>query len=486
MHSSFRRALSSLSSSRVVTTSIAALTCSLAPAAALADVPDELANIPGMTVLEEQPVPAPGFRFFLLSYTQPVDHHDPSRGTFEQKLTLLHRSASAPTVAFTSGYEVRTTPFRSEPTVLVDGNQVAIEERFFATSIPVPADFADLDIFQAAADHHRIIQALRPLYPSPWLSTGGSKGGTATVFHRRFFEGDIDGSIVYVAPNDVVDAEDDYAEFLAQVGNAECRERLIAVQRAALQRRDEVVPVMAQVAREAGVTFDLVGSADRAYELTILELFWVFWQYSLEADCALVPDASAPLDELITFIGDFAGLITFADENQLGFVPFYYQAGTQLGYPDMDEVSLPLRDLLRYPGIDAPRQLVPAEIPMSFDPLAMPDIDAWVKEQGHHLLFVYGENDPWSAEPYALGEGTTDSSLYTAPNANHGARIASLSPPEQLEASNTVRAWAGLPPIAPPEPAPSARANASPTTGVEATPFDGLDVADLLATRRRL
>src|SRR5688572_3194139 len=219
-------------------------------AVARADIADELATIPGMTVVEERPAQAPGFRFFVLSYTQPINHLDPSRGGFEQRLTLLHRSESAPTVAFTGGYNLRIAPFRSEPTALVDGNQVGIEERFFDVSRPEPADFGDLDIYQAAADHHRVIEALRPLYPGRWLSTGGSKGGMTTVYHRRFFEGDIDGSVVYVAPNDVVDSDDAYAEFLDQVGTAECRDSLLAVQRAALERRDDIVPVMAQVAAE--------------------------------------------------------------------------------------------------------------------------------------------------------------------------------------------------------------------------------------------
>jgi len=223
-----------------------------AAAIARADIVDELAAVPGMTLVAEQAPPGPGLRFFQLTYTQPVNHLDPSRGTFEQRLTLLHRSESAPTVAFTSGYSGRQTAFRSEPTALVDGNQLGFEERFFAESRPEPADFGDLDIYQAAADHHRAIQALRPIYTGRWLSTGGSKGGMASVYHRRFFEGDIDGSVIYVAPNDVVNDDDRYAEFLDQVGNAECRDRLHAVQRAVLERRDEIVPVMAQVAAETG------------------------------------------------------------------------------------------------------------------------------------------------------------------------------------------------------------------------------------------
>jgi hypothetical protein len=239
------------------------------------------------------------------------------------------------------------------------------------------------------------------------------------------------------------------------------------------------------VASEAGISFDLAGSADRAFELTIVELFWTFWQYSLERDCAQVPSADAPLAELIAFIGDVAGLTSFSDDNQLQYVPFYYQVGTQLGYPDIVEVSIPIADLLRYPGLDAPRNLVPAEIPMSFDPLAMRDIDQWVKERGQRLLFIYGENDPWSAEPFEPGPGTLDSYWYTAPGANHGARIAVLADADQLEAVNTVRAWAALPAL-PDETSPSVRGESAANTIrdlLSATPLDGID---LFESRPRL
>jgi hypothetical protein len=420
-----------------------------AASAARADIVDELSTIPGLTVVAELPGPSSDTRFFQLTYTQPVNHLDPSRGSFAQRLTLLHRSESAPTVAYTGGYGLRQTPFRTEATLLVGGNQLAIEQRFFEASRPEPVDYGDLDIYQAAADHHRIFQALQPLYTGRWLSTGASKGGRVTVYHRRFFEGDVAGSIVYVAPNDVVNDDDRYAEHLEQVGNVECRARLRAVQRAALERRDEIVPVIEQVASEVGLTFDLVGSVDRAFEVGIVELYWVFWQYFLESDCVLVPDADAPLSDLVAFIGEVVGLTGYSDDNVLPFVPASYQAGTQTGYPEISEIEAPIRDLLRYPGFDVPRNFVPAEIPMEFDSSAMADIDRWVKQRGSQLIFVYGQNDPWTAEPFEPGPGTTDAYWYTVPGANHGANLSQLGEDEAIEAIEAIRRWAGLAPLVP-------------------------------------
>src|SRR6476646_1298839 len=115
-----------------------------------ADIKDQLLAIPGMTLIQEKPYP--GYRYLVLSYTQPIDHRHPSKGTFQQRITVLHKDVARPTVFFTSGYFVSTNPSRSEPTRIVDGNQVSLEYRFFTPSRPSPADWSKLAIRQAAAD----------------------------------------------------------------------------------------------------------------------------------------------------------------------------------------------------------------------------------------------------------------------------------------------------------------------------------------------
>lgn len=433
------------------------------------DVVTELERVPGLTVLEEQAALVPGYRYFIMSYTQLVDHLDPSRGTFEQRVTLLHRSTAAPTVAYTTGYMLPLYAYPDEPTELVDGNQVGIEERFFDTSIPDAADFADLNIYQAAADHHEIIQALRGVYAGKWLSTGGSKGGMATVYHRRFFDDDVDGSVVYVAPNDVDDDDDAYDEFLANVGTESCRESLIAATRAGLERRDEIVPVFAVVAAEAGYTFDYVGGPDVAYESVVSGIYWSFWQYSLAEDCASIPAPDAAVGELASFISRTASLLGANDAEVVAFYPYNYQAATQLGSPDTSELLASIDDLLLF---NEPEEPPPADedsegdaASIEFDASAMPDIDNWVKTEGHALLFIYGENDPWSAEPFEPGPGTHDAAWYTVAGGNHGSAIGDLPDAERLEATNRVRRWAGLHPLGalPAPPPPDALAAITPS-----------------------
>ncbi|MFG3227127.1 S28 family serine protease [Kitasatospora sp. NPDC048194] len=416
------------------------------PAAAVeggtGDIRAAIEAVPGLRIVEEKPA-APGFRFFVLTLHQPADHHHPERGGFEQRLTLLHRGTDRPTVLYTSGYEVSTSQNRTEPAELLDGNQVSTEQRFFGTSRPEPADWNDLDIEQAAADHHHVIEALRAVYRAPWISTGGSKGGMTTVYHRRFYPQDVAGSVAYSAPNNVDDREDSaYLDFLRTVGTPECRSALQAAQRALLERRTVLVARYQAWADSRGDGFRLVGSADRAFEAAVLRAPFMFWQAQGQAACPSVPAADASDDVLYDWLARVAQLPVYADAVATGFIPYFYQLGTQLGYFPVETAHL--ADLLRYPGVTEPRTFVPREIPLRYRPQAMRDVDRWVRTRGERLMFVNGAADPSVAEPFRLGNGSRDSYLIQVPGGTHSARIARLPAADAAAATATLRRWAGV------------------------------------------
>jgi len=449
----------------------------LAPAANAAsdDIKTALEHIPGLTIVSENAAPT-GYRFFKLTFTQPADHRNPRAGTFEQRFTLLHRDVSAPTVAFTGGYNVSESPNRSEPTQIVNGNQLSMEYRYFTPSRPQPENWGkELTIWQAAADEHRAVQAFKSIYRAKWLATGGSKGGMTATYFRRFFPNDVDATIPYVAPNDVINPVDVYNRFLSKVGNdPACRDALKAIQRDALKRRDELGAIAAKDASAQGLTFSIVGSADKSLEISVIDSYFAFWQYQTQADCADVPAAGASAQDVYAFFERVESLNTYSDQGLEVYVPYYYQAAAQLGSPESYESYL--KDLLRYPGENVASTFVPDSVKIPrFDYVAMPDIDFWVKSQAKRMLFVYGENDPWAAEPFELGFGSRDSYRYYVPGGNHGARIAQLPAAQAAEATATVRRWAGLPET----PAPAARS-------LSPAGFPGFDADPLVTTRPRL
>ncbi|MEU5767417.1 S28 family serine protease [Streptomyces asoensis] len=410
---------------------------------ATTDIEDQLLAVPGMSLIQEKPYA--GYRYFVLNYTQPVDHRHPDRGTFQQRITVLHKDTSRPTVFYTGGYNVSTNPGRREPTQIVDGNQVSMEYRFFTPSRPAPADWSKLDIWQAASDQHRIYTALKKIYTKNWISTGGSKGGMTATYYERFYPRDMDGVVAYVAPNDVVNDEDSaYDRFFATVGTAQCRDRLNAVQREALVRRAPLEKKYEAYAAENGYTFTTIGSLDRAYEAVVLDYVWGFWQYSLLSDCDKIPaDAAAATDdEIWTTVDTISGFSAYADQGLETYTPYYYQAGTQLGAPTIHFPHIEKR-YLRY-GYQPPRNFVPRDITMKFQPWAMRDVDTWVRHNAHHMLFVYGQNDPWGAERFRLGKGAKDSYVFTAPGLNHGANVAGLVADQKELATARILEWAGV------------------------------------------
>ncbi|MGW8381066.1 S28 family serine protease [Streptomyces sp. ODS28] len=409
------------------------------------DIKDRILAIPGMSLIEEKPVD--GYRYFVLNYRQPVDHRNWKKGTFNQRISILHKGEDRPNVFFTSGYNLNTNPSRSEPTQIIDGNQVSMEYRFFTPSRPEPADWRKLDIWQAASDQHRIHDALERIYKKPWISTGGSKGGMTATYYRRFYPKDLAGTVAYVAPNDVNNEEDSaYYRFFRNVGTDECRNRLNAVQREIFERRGEMVKRLAKWAKEKKYTFKNAGSADKAFELTAQDLVWGYWQYHLDGkECQTVPTPDASTDTLYKWADDIGGWESGTDQGMESFTPYYYQAGTQLGSPDYEE---PLLDKFRrYPGLNVPRTYVPKSIPFpKFDKGAMKDVDRWVRTRSSQMLFVNGQNDPWSAEPFSVGRhgAHRDAYRYVAPGQNHGANIAKLTEGERAKATASLLKWAGV------------------------------------------
>jgi hypothetical protein len=260
----------------------------------------------------------------------------------------------------------------------------------------------------------------------------------------------VDATVAYVAPDDVIDPIDRYSYFLDHVGtDPACRTALKTLQQEALRRREEIVTRFAADAAAKHQTFDrIIGSADRAFEMLVLDTPWAFWQYQTQADCPTVPPASAPTDQIWKFLDDVTGFDSYTDQGIEPFIPYYYQAGTQLGSGQLDTPWL--NGLLRYPGLYTPRSSVPRDIPMRFDYLAMPDVDLWVKFHASRMLFVYGQNDPWGAEPFRLGPGTRDSLWFQVAGGNHGSTIDKLAQADKAKATATLLRWANV--TAPPAP----------------------------------
>ncbi len=428
-----------------------------APACLATDIKGRLACIPGLTLEEVRsnpdggsPVVPAGYRRFELTVDQPADHEDALSAHFAQRLSLLHVSETAPMVLASSGYGLRRNV--TEITRAFKSNQLQVEHRFFTPSSPAPPTWKDLTIKQSAADYHRIVTLLKTIYGAHWVNTGVSKGGMTSAYHRRFYPLDLDGTVAYVAPLSYGTADPRYTSFLATVGGepyADCRSKLLGLQKAVLNRRVEVLEKMEG-------TYDQLGGKAVALEHAVLEMPFAFWQYTDPGDpdfgCSKIPDESAPIDTLFGFFRVVTQLESYGGADFDAYTPYYYQAATQLGAPAGSDDGIV--DLLSYRSTYKPASYAPKNVPTVFDAAAIVDVQTWVKTKGVSLMFVYGEDDPWTAGKFEIG-AAKDSMLFVAPGANHGANLRVLAPSDRARAVETLTRWMNAPLVPPPALLPS-------------------------------
>ena len=209
------------------------------------------------------------------------------------------------------------------------------------------------------------------------------------------------------------------------------RVRVVLAGVRALRHRAAFESMMAAEAKAAGGTFnDWRGGLDEDFEVTVLQNPFVFWQYG--GDCATIPGGKATLTQLYQWYDVISGWLALDDQEGAPFFPYNYQAGTQLGYPIIDERA-ELGPLPHYPlSAQVPQQDLPPGVPVRpLNQHLMRAIHAWVLAHGRHLLFLYGQDDPWSAQQFVLGPGTRDSASFTIPGGNH------VSPYTDLPAAGT-------------------------------------------------
>jgi hypothetical protein len=430
------------------------------------DVLERLEKIPGIADVEELEPKADGARRIAFTIEQPVDHEQPQLGAFKQRVHLVHRDEAATTVLASTGYFLfAPKPSDSEISILLRGNNLTVEHRFFGASTPLrgeppaeppPEAWAYLTIEQAAADHHRVVEALKKIYQGTWLSTGASKGGMTSVYHRRFYPDDVDGTVAYVAPQSYGTDDQRYVTFLEKVGEAACRERIIALQRDLLTRRAEALPAFAALAAEEALTFDHVGGVEAAFEHIVQEFRFAFWQFGDPAECATLPAPGAPVDEALGAVAASVPLALASDRDLLsvdGFASYYHQAAAHLG--SYGPLTFHLEDLLTSPSPYSVEVYAPPVPNRFFDPAPMLDVGDWLASEGDRFLFIYGEFDPWSAGAYVYGPNTgRDLHTVVVPGGNHGSFLSHPDLPAEArdEAFKALEAWTGVAPTPPPPP----------------------------------
>jgi hypothetical protein len=381
---------------------------------------ERLRQVPGLQVTEV--VPLAGYlQAFQVDIAQEIDHNDPGKGTFAQRFYLSFRGEEAPTVFYTGGYGVGRNS-ESEPAALLQANQVLLVHRYFPNAVPSADDWSFLTIAQAAADQHAIREKLRGILPGRWLSSGASKGGMAALFYRYYYPGDVEATVAYVAP--IMERTEDprFPPFFDRVGTAACREKLRRFQLEVLQRRRAMLALVHEHALSKQYSFTVFSEA-QAFEYSVLEYPFAFWQYGTTGGCDAIPAPGATDRELFDHLVLVSPLNYYADADYLYYRPLFYQAYTEIGYCPYRFAHL--AGLLHAVPAPSYRAFAPRGAEMAFRPGVMQQVVPWLRHQAERVIYIYGKDDPWSAAALVPDAGL-DALQVVQPGANHRVKIADL------------------------------------------------------------
>ena len=379
----------------------------------------KLSRIEGITEISKLDSDSLYSESYELWFTQNVDHENSKSESFKQRVILNHVGFDRPTVVILEGYGIYSKK-AGELSKLLNANQISIEHRFFNDSKPDTIEWEYLTIKQAAIDQHKIIKALKHLYSKKWATTGISKGGQTTMYHRRFFPNDVDASIVYVAPFNFEREDPRISRHLKTAGTAKTREKIKNFQTMLFKMKDELFPMLEVYAQEQEYTFNHVGM-ERAYDVNVLEYSFAFWQWN--GDSSAIPDEKASNQEIFSHWSTTAPFSFFYDQDFSNDLVFTYQALSEIGFYEYD--IEPFKKYLSDTANITFDFKIPENINYSYHPESMQDINSWLQENGNFMLYLYGENDPWAATAINPSPNTI-SVKFVNPNGNHRTRIKSF------------------------------------------------------------
>jgi len=375
---------------------------------------------------------------YLLNFKQPVDHQNTESDKFNQRVFVSHYDIEAPVVFITEGYaasHAENTKFVSELTGLLKTNQVCVEHRYFGESVPDTLIWEQLTVANAATDHHRIVEVLKQLYRGKWIGTGISKGGQTAMYHRYFYPEDVDISVPYVAPLNFSSEEQRVYNFLNSVGSEDCRGRVFQFQKELLQHKSKYLLAFEKLARKRKLSYRM--GIEKAYELTVLEYAFAFWQWGY-IDCISIPEDYSDPDSIIKHLDQVAGLKWISNEGIEDMQPFFYQAMREIGFYGYD--IEPFKKWTTFKQNPTFEFTLPEGVAVDFDPLLMQQVDYFIRHEADNMLFIYGEHDPWSAPAVDLTYHT-NSIKVVKPQGNHRTRINNLPAEQQKLVIETLQNW---------------------------------------------
>jgi hypothetical protein len=252
----------------------------------------------------------------------------------------------------------------------------------------------------------------------------------------------VDVSVPYVAP--IINGLEDTRiyDFLDTIGTDDCRNRIYTFQVYLLKHEKEILDKLQWYSKGKKLEYKYLGTLGKAFEYTVLEYPFSFWQVG-DTPCNDIPDDKST-DEYIDHLLEIIDLESFSDESMREYAVHFYQAVTEGGYYGYD--ARPFKKYLNYISNDNPTGSFPPKTSTykPFDRGLMDKIRIWLNEQGNNFIYIYGGRDTWSACRVNVSR-EVNSKLFMVPGANHfTARVKNMPATMQQDFVNSFKKMTDL------------------------------------------
>ena len=390
---------------------------------------------------------------YYFNYKQLVDHNDPSKGTFKQQVVLTFVGKDAPTILHTQGYALTLQPVgknhnrldsigapdllwtlsKNGANDIFDFNSVQVEYRYHGFSLPEGEtnSFKYLSAEQQSKDLHAIVTDLKKALitgSGKWLSTGVSKNGMTTAQYAYYDEvnnwNDIDVYVPFVAPIPPVEFDLRIGTYMltqsskAVLADLEKAYRKLVDDKAIADATIKAYIEKYQLEGEdaSGINCYAVATA------AIGNLFAVQSYGDIDTWKKFIPtENSTPAEYATFFMLDDNDARIYRQNNRRAAAerqdPFEVQIGIDQGNLGYDYTWLLDGKLLS----DAEKTSLKKQMEDSKNSKPI-DLEVKLLENlkttKKHLVFVYGENDPWTGA--AIPDPTNPNvKKHIVPNGTH-------------------------------------------------------------------
>ncbi len=376
---------------------------------------------------------------YKIMVEQPLDHTDPSKGTFLQRVIIADKGIDRPVVFITEGYNggySERSGYINELSPILNANQICMDHRYFGESMPEPLNWEYLNVRNAAADHHKIIQMMKRYYKQKWITTGISKGGQTVVYHRWLYPNDVDVSVPYVAPLNFGVEDGRHEPFIANTtGTKQSRAKVLAFQLQILKNRQKYLPLLKQYCSNNNL-HPLINN-NEMLDYLVLEYSFGFWQYDNSPND--IPEPDAPAKELFAHLVKVSSPMYLSSEGVNIFKSFYVQAAGELGYYGYD-----IKPFKKYLSIKSAKgwlnRLYLPELNIKYNKKTAKEVANFIQNTDAKFLFIYGGWDPWYASGFEVPAKENFLKI-VKPGGSHSTRITNLPENQKKEVKETLENW---------------------------------------------